>query len=265
MAGAGGKLFLSTVDGQVMCYGATSNNKVLRASSPHSKRLVPSIKLLATFALAVCVLSTVAIACNIPVFRYASSVGNLMLARFSYSAMPRSIPNKTRAFSQLVAQSQERRSNLSLTISQVGTDKRPQSVELWETIRKLPAVKLPYVVVHTSVNDKQAVNSWHGELAKFKAEHLLESPRRELSKRLLKGDSVVWVVLKSPKQDRNEQLVKLLSAELKKLAKDTPFLEGLGLPGSELYAELPLLMQFTVLEIDPADPRAVPRRFIQWL
>ena len=235
---------------------APSNNPVAWASSPHSIQTGPPIKLLATFALAICLLSTVAMACNIPVFRYA-------LERWKPDACEVFVfcdasfdPKQNTELSQLVAQSQERRSNLSLTISPVGTDKRPQNVELWETIRKLPGVKLPYVVVRTSVSDKQAVNSWHGELAKFKAEHLLESPaRRELSKRLLKGDSVVWVVLKSPKQDRNEQLTKLLNAELKKLAKETPFPDGLGLPGSELYAELPLLMQFTVLEIDPADPR----------
>ena len=31
--------------------------------------------------------------------------------------------------------------------------------------------------------------------------------------------------------------------------------EGIGLPGSELYSEVPLLLQFSVLEIDPSDPK----------
>ncbi len=157
---------------------------------------------------------------------------------------------------QLADESQKKRSNVSLIVSKVGVDKQPKQVELWETIRKLPGLELPYVVVRTSVNDKQAVNSWYGPLAKFKPEQLLDSPaRRELTKRLLKGDSVVWVVVKSSQADRNTQITKLLNDELKKLAKNVPFPEGLGLPGSELYSELPLLMQFTVLEIDPADER----------
>ncbi len=39
------------------------------------------------------------------------------------------------------------------------------------------------------------------------------------------------------------------------MAKTTPFPEGLVLPGSELYSELPLLMQFSVMDVDASDPR----------
>ncbi len=179
---------------------------------------------LAVFCGATLLLSTLVLACNIPVFRYAlerwkpDACEVFVFCDASFDAKQHG------QLSQLMTQSQERRSNLSVTLSQVGIDNQPQHVELWETIRKLPGVKLPYVVVRTSVNDKQSVNSWHGELANFKAEQLLDSPaRRELSKRLLKGDAVVWVLLKSSKQERNEQVTKLLTTELKKLAKDTPF------------------------------------------
>lgn len=211
---------------------------------------------LALGLLAGLLLATVTWACNIPVFRYAlerwkpDACEVFVFCEASFGA------NQHPELSQLFAHAKEKRSNLSVTISTVGVDKQPQHVALWESIRKLPAMKLPYVVVRTSVNDKQSVNSWHGPLGNFKAEQLLDSPaRREISKRLLKGDSVVWVVLKSPKPERNAAITQLLGQELKKLAKDTPFPDGLGLPGSELYAELPLLMQFTVLEIDPNDPR----------
>lgn len=213
-------------------------------------------KSLAVVLAATVVLGSVALACNVPVFRYAlerwkpdaCEVFVFCDREFDVQQQPE--------LTRLIAQTQEKRSNLSVTISQVGVDKKPRHAELWDTIRQLPGVKRPYVVVRTSVNDKQSVNSWHGPLANFKAEHLLDSPaRQEISKRLLKGDSVVWVVLKSPVAERNAQINQLLGNELKKLAKTTPFPEGLGLPGSELYSELPLLMQFSVMEVDPSDAR----------
>lgn len=213
-------------------------------------------KSLAVVLAATVVLGSVALACNVPVFRYA-------LERWKPDACEVFVfcdrdfdAQQQPELARLIAQAQEKRSNLAVTISQAGVDKKSRHAELWDTIRQLPGVKRPYVVVRTSVNDKQSVNSWHGPLANFKAEHLLDSPaRQEISKRLLKGDSVVWVVLKSPVAERNAQISQLLGNELKKLAKTTPFPDGLGLPGSELYSELPLLMQFSVMEVDPSDAR----------
>jgi hypothetical protein len=44
-----------------------------------------------------------------------------------------------------------------------------------------------------------------------------------------------------------------LQGELQQLSEEIPLPEGIGLPGSELFSEIPLLMRFSVLEIDPAD------------
>jgi hypothetical protein len=61
------------------------------------------------------------------------------------------------------------------------------------------------------------------------------------------------LLLKSPDAKRNAAVKQLLAGELKQLSKTVEFPEGLGLPGSELYSEIPLLMQFSILEIDPND------------
>ena len=223
--------------------------------APNSKSILVPKVFVASTVLAL-VLTSVAWACNVPVFRYAlerwkpDACEVIVFADAAFDA------SQHAELSKLAAQTETKRSNLTVTVARTDADQSPRTKELWETIRKLPGVRIPYVVVRTSVNDKQAINSWHGPLEQFKAEHLLDSPaRRELAKRLLKGDSVVWVVLKSKDEARNAKIKKLLEDELKKLAKTTPFPEGLGLPGSELYAELPLLMQFTILEIDPSDAR----------
>ncbi len=186
-------------------------------------------KSLLCLAVIVCVsvMTDWASACNIPVFRYA-------LERWKPDACEVFVftdagfkADQHAELAQLTKAAQDKRSNLSVSFSEVGVDKDPRHRELWETIRQLPGAKLPYVVVRTSVNDKQAVNGWHGPLANFQASQLLESPsRRELAKRLLKGDSVVWIVLKSNHTDRNEQIVQLSKASSSNWPRTHPFLKA---------------------------------------
>ena len=196
-------------------------------------------------------------ACNVPVFRYALErwrPDRCEVVVFTDSDLSAE-QERVLTDLQTAAKETERTANVEVVRSQVGHDKSQPNAELWLSLKALPDVALPYVVVRTSVSEKQSVNGWHGPLAQFKSAQLLDSPvRRELSRRLLSGDSVVWLVLKSPDAKRNAAVNELLRVELDKLGQTIDFPEGLGLPGSELYAEIPLLMKFTVLEIDPTDP-----------
>ena len=56
-------------------------------------------------------------------------------------------------------------------------------------------------------------------------------------------------------QEWLDALESVLEAALKKLSAELPLPEGIGLPGSELLSEVPLLMKFSVLTIDPEDAR----------
>jgi len=47
----------------------------------------------------------------------------------------------------------------------------------------------------------------------------------------------------------------MLEGELSILEKKIKLPDGIGLPGSELYSEVPLLVKFSVLELDPKDPK----------
>ena len=85
---------------------------------------------------------------------------------------------------------------------------------------------------------------------------LLESPARaELIRRLQSGDAIVWLLLKSPDENRTKVVREMLRAQCEALPNKVELPEGIGLPGSELYFEVPLLLQFSVLEIDPSDPK----------
>lgn len=126
---------------------------------------------------------------------------------------------------------------------------------LWDEFNKQTKPELPFVVVRSAVA-ASTINGWHGSLHAAQDAELLTSPaRKTLSQRLLSGHSAVWLVLKSNNKARNAEVVSLLEGEFERLSNEIPLPEGIGLPGSELFSDIPLLMKFSVLEIDPSDPR----------
>lgn len=46
-----------------------------------------------------------------------------------------------------------------------------------------------------------------------------------------------------------------MKKEFVALEKKVPMPEGIGLPGSELFSDVPLLLKFSLLEIDATDPK----------
>jgi hypothetical protein len=93
-------------------------------------------------------------------------------------------------------------------------------------------------------------------LAEAVSADLFDSPvRRRLRRRLLDGHSVVWLVVQSDNAAKTQRVTSRLEQQLARLPQQIQLPEGIGLPGSELYADVPLVLKFSVLTIDPADPR----------
>lgn len=125
-----------------------------------------------------------------------------------------------------------------------------------ETLRDEHTLELPYVVVRTKLGRGQTINHWHGSLDDVRSTNLLQSPaRKELSRRLLLGDSIVWLMLGSPDEKRTQATREVLSTAFKTLHTKVMLPEGVGLPGSELHSDVPLLVKFSLLEMDPEDER----------
>ncbi len=61
--------------------------------------------------------------------------------------------------------------------------------------------------------------------------------------------------LKTSDSKKDQAIRNLLAVELERLSKKLQLPDGIGLPGSELYAEVPLLLKFTILEMDPKDSK----------
>ena len=98
--------------------------------------------------------------------------------------------------------------------------------------------------------------TFHGIIDTDSASSILDSPvRQELSRRLLSGHAIVWLMLQSDNPSANQATRRLLSNTIESLADRIELPEGIGQPGSELYSEVPLLSRFSLLEIEHDDPK----------
>jgi hypothetical protein len=202
-------------------------------------------------------LASVACACNIPVFRYALErwqPDQCELVVFYKSAL-------TAAEEQLLetltekATGKDGRASAKIVRSDLSQTTAVHR-ELWSEIQSQTHASLPYVVVRARISHGKVVNGWHGPLEAIGRSGVLNSPaRKELGRRLLAGHSVVWLMIDSPNEQRNVAARKMLTDNFESLADKIELPEGIGLPGSELYSEVPLLLQFSMLEIDRSDPQ----------
>jgi hypothetical protein len=78
---------------------------------------------------------------------------------------------------------------------------------------------------------------------------------REVVRRILAGHAVVWLVVADAADPRAVDVRGRLAAVLDDLSGAIELPEGIGLPGSELHADVPLLLEFSTLEVMADDPR----------
>lgn len=150
-------------------------------------------------------------ACNVPVFRYA--LERWPADNFTVELLHRGPVPETNVVAALQKAADRAVANFTLTVTNV----------LDST--NLP---LPWMTVQFPEADQLEKPAWSGPFAAETGRLLLDSPaRRELVRRIVSGDSVVWVLL-----DGDAAAAKLLDTELRKLQKE-----------------------ITVPEVDPNDPR----------
>lgn len=201
--------------------------------------------------------TSIVAACNIPVFRFAlerwrSDACELVV--FFEQPLP---PADEALISELEKASTLKGGLANLNVLRVNVSQTMDQElrDLWIATRQKTNLILPAAVVRSLKGNGQAINHWHGSLQELKAASLLSSPARsELLRRLQEGDSIVWLMIKSSDEKRNRVARDILNTQCKQLPKSIQLPEGIGLPGSELYSEVPLLLQFSVLEIAPEDP-----------
>ena len=130
------------------------------------------------------------------------------------------------------------------------------SIDLAAQSCENPPTRLPWLVVRYPQSARTTAPVWQGPLAEDLVASLLESPRRrELVRRLLAGDSAVWILLESGQTETDNALAKTMETQARHLEKT------LKLPVLSLSAEdrirddvVPLRLSFSVLRVSRSDP-----------
>ena len=231
----------------------------------------PRLLSLVRFVVAIVLFAAAAEACNIPVFRFAlerwkpDSCEVVVFYNGALSAVDQTTVEEL----ERASLAKDGLANLNVIRCDLTNNKDEELNDLWLTVKEMMATRVPANTVATTEKSEAklamlvgrslkgrgtTINHWVGSLQDAKAAGLVESPiRSELTKRLQAGDAIVWLVLKSSDDQKMIAVRDLLKTQCEELPNKVELPEGIGLPGSELYSEVPLLLQFSVLEIDPSD------------
>ena len=161
-----------------------------------------------------------ALACSVPVFRYAlerwpvDAYRVVVFHRGKLAEADQAIVDRLTKAGTL---KDGPRRAIVLTVDLDG-DPPKGALELWKTQRD---TKLPWMVIDYPRWARIQQPMWAGRLDAKVADGLLDSPaRKDLAKRLLDGDTAVWLLLEGGNKAKDDAAAKLLDSELKKLTKE---------------------------------------------
>ncbi|MEJ7594427.1 MAG: hypothetical protein WKF77_23070 [Planctomycetaceae bacterium] len=175
------------------------------------------LRTIATATLIVVATASMAFACSVPVFRYALEhwrpdpyvvfvfhSGDLTT---EHQAVVDSMQSKG-ANGNLIA-------NVIVKVVDIDAD----SDAVTQQIRRDHQFdKLPWMVVLSPPKWGAAQTTWQGEFTADNAAIVMDSPARaQISRKLIDGDSVVWVLLECGRKEEDDNAFDVLAAELRKL------------------------------------------------
>jgi hypothetical protein len=202
-------------------------------------------------ALVLLLVGEIVSACNIPVFRYALErwkSDDYEVVVFHDGELGDVDSTWLNQLENAVS-SKQGTANATVIRIDLAMTKDEKRLAFWNSLPSKP--ELPYVAVRLVSPRGRSVDAWRGTLNEAAKIPLFDSPvRAEITKRLLNGHSIVWLMLKSGKEELDAPLAKLLKEQCQALESTIQLPEGIGVPGSELYSEVPLFVKFSLLEID---------------
>ncbi|QDT61192.1 hypothetical protein SV7mr_37240 [Stieleria bergensis] len=202
----------------------------------------------------------VAGACNIPVFRYALErwkPDQAELVIFHDAPLTESQQTLAEKLTRATVAKDQGTLNAEVRFVNVIKNSDDELTDLWRSWNEQgKPLQLPMVLARTKVARGKRVNHFHGPLEDQTVTQFLQSPiRRQLRERLLAGHSVVWLLVRGKNEPQNQAARNTLNKTMRQLERTIELPEGIGLPGSELYADTPLVVQFSLLEMDANDAR----------
>lgn len=214
-----------------------------------------SIRTMAVWIAVALGLGEPASACAIPVFRYALERWQSDLFEVDVFHRGPLSPMDRAAVSALEDHSTTNGGNVNLEV--VLCDIETTLAEDLQTVwMGLAEPSAPYAVVRAPGGRSGSPVIWKGPLANIPQSWGDTSTERELQRRLLAGDSIVWVVLAGQNATDSDQVTKTMLGQFPTLAEEIPLPPGIGLPGSQLMSAIPLEMRFSAMNVSYHDAAA---------
>jgi hypothetical protein len=188
-------------------------------------------------------------ACSIPVFRFALERWTPDLFEVSVFCRGTLSDLDEQRVMRLEDQAVRNGGQLNLEVVRCNLDEGVPAdlIDVWKSLNDAP---LPTVVVRTPRRATGQSLVWHGRLNDPFLDTLVGSPaRREIVQRLLHGDSVVWLFVRGRDAEQADRTRKSLDVAIAQAAEQIELPAGIGRPGSELLAKVPLHLKFSVVEI----------------
>lgn len=197
-------------------------------------------------------------ACNVPVFRYALERWRADPYQvFVFHDRPMTKEQEAILASlRDMGEDGKAAANFTVETADVGKPLEGAAAEAWKA---QASPELPRIVIRYPDGDGRPPAIWAAPLSADAIKSLTDSPvRRTVAKRLMAGESVVWVMLEIGDKKKDDAAAALLAGELKKLEKTIPLPPGVGEEGSRLKSELPLKIAFSMLRMSRTDPAEKP-------
>jgi hypothetical protein len=214
--------------------------------------------LLTPFGVATALLTLLAAsvhACNVPVFRFA-------LER--WQADPYEVvvfhkgplADKDRAIIDDLEKRTRGAASANFQLQMVDLDAGPTAA-LQELFESQKDATLPWMVVRFPSIARIQEPIWAGRLNADIVKPLLDSPaRRELSRRILNGESAAWIFLASGNKEKDEAARRVLDATIAAMEKTLKLPERTNKPDDRISNEVqvPLRIAFSVVTVSRDDP-----------
>lgn len=191
-------------------------------------------------------------ACNVPVFRYALERWRADPYRIVVFHRGPLTDAEREILLPLEEQQDQGLTNVEVRRVDVNELKDPADEELFASLEN---PELPLLAVRYPEYLHIDAFAWKGPLSGESVAKLADSPvRQELIRRLVAGETAVWLFLESGDAEKDEPARKLLEKELKQLEQEVTLPELSSSPEDQLLAGVPLRVAFSLLRVSREDP-----------
>jgi hypothetical protein len=231
--------------------GENTGERGEKTAFPESSALARSGGLLLLSVTWLLILASSASACNVPVFRYALERWKpepYQVVLFHRGPLDKADTAIADSLAQYV-NSEACTSNLTFTQVDLGQQPDDEMLQIFEPYAQ---ARRPWLVVRYPVGAGIKRTIWAGPLTSPMVLTLLDSPiRRELTKRILGGESAVWLLLESGKKEQDDAAFDRLEKELRALEKSLKLRDLTDAPEDKLLIKdgPPLRIAFSILRV----------------